>query len=268
MNNILKDLSTQSLTSAIEGNWIAFILAFGKWPRAKVHEEAEIIWSITDIPYSLFNSVLRARLAPSRIDVVVDSIKAQAKSRNVPLLWWTGPTTRPTDLGKYLEGHGFVSKGEMPGMAVVLENLNEHLSMPDGFTVQQVRNKDTLKQWSYALTKGFGMPDFAGVGFYDFMCYADQESFQAYIGLLKGEPVATSLLALGAGIAGIYCVATIPEARRQGIGALMTLTPLRAAQRIGFKVGILGASEMGVNVYRSLGFQEYCKIGQYVWSPQ
>jgi len=23
-----------------------------------------------------------------------------------------------------------------------------------------------------------------------------------------------------------------------------------------------------VGVYRSLGFQEYCKIGQYVWAPE
>ena len=140
MSNILDDFSKQSLTSAIEGNSFALIPAFSKWPRAKVHEETELIWSITDIPFPVFNSLFRAQLAPSRIDIVIDSITTQAKSRNVPLLWWTGPATQPANLGKYLDSHGFVSEGEMPGMAVILEDLNENTSTPDGFTIQQVRD--------------------------------------------------------------------------------------------------------------------------------
>lgn len=268
MDDILVDLSVPSLTSAIERNLFAIVSAFSKWPRADVHEEAEVLWSMTDIPFPVFNSVMRAQLTPTRIAVVVDSITAQAKSRNVPLLWWTGPTTQPADLGKYLESHGFVSAGDVPGMAVILENLNENISMPDGFTIQQVKDNETLKHWGQVSAKGFGWPDFAGEGFYDLLQHVDPNSIWAYIGLLNGEPVATSMLALGAGVAGIYNVATIPEARRQGIGALMTLIPLHEARRIGYKVGILQASEMGVKVYRSLGFQEYCKIGQYIWSPQ
>ena len=36
----------------------------------------------------------------------------------------------------------------------------------------------------------------------------------------------------------------------------------------GYRVGILGASEMGYNVYRRIGFQEYCKMGHYVWKRE
>ena len=268
MSHILDDLSKQRLTSSIEENLFEFRLAFSKWPRAKVHEEAEIIWSITDIPSVIFNCVMRAQLTPSRIEAVIDSITSQAKSLNVFLLWATGPTTQPADLGTYLESHGFVSEGEIPGMAVILEDLIENTSMPAGFTIQQVRDDASLKQWGDIFVKSFGMPDFVGDEFCNFMHYVDQDSFRAYIGFLNGEPVATSLLVLAAGVAGIYNVATIPEARRQGMGALMTLAPLREARTIGYKVGILQASEMGANVYRSLGFQEYCKIGLYVWSPE
>lgn len=268
MNDILNDLSASSLISAIEGNLFALMPAFSKWPRAEVHDDTEIASSITDIPFPVFNSIMRARLTPDRIDAVIESITVQAKSRNVPLLWWTGPTTQPADLGRYLERHGFFSEGQIPGMAVDLENLNEHPLMPNGFTIQQVKDNETLRQWGQVCVAGFGMPDFAGDGFYDFMCHVDPDNFLAYLGWLNGKPVATSLLVLGAGVAGVYNVATIPEARRQGIGARMTDLPLLEVRTLGYRVGILQASGMGAGVYRSIGFQEYCKIGLYVWSPE
>lgn len=267
MDDILQDLSTPSFISAIEGNLFATMSAFRKWPRAEVHDEAEIMWSMTDIPFPLFNSIMRAQLPPERIDTTIQTIIAQAESRNVPLLWWTGPTTQPAELGRHLERHGFVSEGQMPGMAVDLANLKENPPMPSGLTVQQVRDDETLKQWSQVCAAGFGMPDFAADAFHDFMCHVDPDTVLAYLGWRNDQPVATSLLVLAAGVAGIYNVATIPEARRQGIGAIMTLSPLRDARDRKYKVGILQASEMGVDVYRSLGFQEYCKIGQHIWSP-
>ena len=125
MSNILQDLSTPNLISAIEGNLFAFILAMRKWPQAELHDEAEILWSMTDIPFPVFNSILRAQLAPERIDAVIETITAQAKSRNVPLLWWTGPATQPADLGRYLERHGFFNGGQVPGMALDLGKLLE-----------------------------------------------------------------------------------------------------------------------------------------------
>ena len=149
MDEILVDLSAQNLTSAIEGNLFAIFSTFSKWPRAEVHVEVEVSWSMTDIPFPIFNSVLHAQIAPANMEAVISSIITQAKSRNVPLLWWTGPMTKPTDLGTYLERYGFISGGEIPGMAIILENLKELGDISEELLnkVNTEENVDILKKW-------------------------------------------------------------------------------------------------------------------------
>ena len=46
------------------------------------------------------------------------------------------------------------------------------------------------------------------------------------------------------------------------------LFPLRQARVKGYKTGVLQASEMGLGVYRALGFREYYKISYYYWAPE
>lgn len=87
-----------------------------------------------------------------------------------------------------------------------------------------------------------------------------------YVGYLGETPVGTALLFLGADVAGLYSVATVPEARRRGIGQAMTLQPLLDVRAMGYQIGTLNASEMGFGIYARLGFQEYCRLGRYLWS--
>lgn len=271
MSNILQDVSPASLVSAIENNLFDFLPLFGHLPHADIYDGPELLWSLTNIPFPLCNSIMRAKLASDDIDSTIEAAIARGKARNVPMLWWTGPATRPSDLGLFLEDHGFIREDEAPGMALDLRSLRTDFSMPDGFTLERVRDAQALKQLRHPFAAGFDMPVFAVDALMDLfrrISFDEQLPFIHYLCWLDGKPVAAGSVYLGAGVAGVYNVVTVPEARRKGIGSLITLALLRDALMAGYRVGILHSSKMGLNVYRQLGFQEYCSIGQYLWSPE
>jgi GNAT superfamily N-acetyltransferase len=269
MGDILRDFSAPTLVRAIKANLFEWYQYIGSSPGAEWHDSQELAWFLTGIPDSFINGILRTQLEPDNVDGIIEQTLVHFKSRNVTKFsWWAEPGTQPTDLGKHLIAHGFVYTEGGPGMAVDLLELNEDLTTPSGLTIERVGDPGTLKKWAYASHVGFGwnLTDtyvniwfdvFAGLGF--------DLPLRNYVGILDGEPVATSELFLAAGVAGIYVVATIPEVRRQGIGTAITLAPLREARAKGYRIGILHSSPMGLEMYRRLGFQEYCKMSHYVW---
>jgi ribosomal protein S18 acetylase RimI-like enzyme len=271
MRELLPNLAAPGLVSAIDTNQTALFSLLREWPEAEFHEDDEILWAITRIPFPLFNPILNARLTPERVDVIIEGAVARGRSRNVPLLWWVGPETRPSNLAASLEAHGFVHAGESPGMAVDLATLNESLPTPPNLRIERVDDPAAFAIWCDTAVAGFGMPDFVNAPMRDAfgrLEFGPREPLRHYVGLLDGKPVATSSLLLGSGVAGIYNVATLAEARRQGIGAAITLAPLRDARADGYRVGILHSSPEGLGVYTQLGFREYCKINQFVWTGE
>ena len=89
------------------------------------------------------------------------------------------------------------------------------------------------------------------------------ESVHFYLAFLGEKPVATSMLFTSAGIAGLYMISTLPEHRNSGIGKTVTLESLLAAEKMGYKIGGLFATQLGEIVYRKLGFGEFCKFDIY-----
>lgn len=72
---------------------------------------------------------------------------------------------------------------------------------------------------------------------------------------------------LGGEVAGIYHVATLSSARGRGFGSALTHAALLHAVERGAREAALQSSELGLSVYRSLGFREHCALSMYDWRP-
>ena len=151
-------------------------------------------------------------------------------------------------------------------MAVDLTGIPERVPTPAGFEIIPVETGEDLKVWIHTMSLGFGVSTEFEPDWYDFLTAAAcQLPFRTYLAYLNGKPVGTSQLFTSGGVAGIYNVTCLPEARGQGIGTAVTHAPLQDACAMGYKVGILQASELGYPIYRKLGFEDFGKLSVYLW---
>jgi ribosomal protein S18 acetylase RimI-like enzyme len=267
---IAHDLSPAALVNVIEANTFSFFPLWRRWPKAEVHDDPELLWTLTSIPSPFFNSIFRARLAPEAVDAAITAVIDRGRVRNVPLMWWTGPATQPADLSKHLTARGFVGE-ELPGMAADLRALPDTIPAPSGLVIERVKDLGALRTWCDVMCTSFELPSLFAEGWHDSwrsLGLSPRAPYRQYLGWLEGEPVATSAVVFGAGVAGIYNVGTLPAVRRQGIGTALTLVPLLEARAMGYRIAILHSSDMAIGAYRQLGFKRYCRIGQYVWANE
>ncbi|MFL5804666.1 MAG: GNAT family N-acetyltransferase [Roseiflexaceae bacterium] len=265
----LTDMASEPVIRAIEENAAEFLLALGRAAGSEERNDSSIQWTIGGSPIDYHNCVVRANLTPETADQAIQAVLARLRAYNVPGSWHLGPAMRPADLGPRLLAHGFSYAGPEPGMAINLSELDQ-AARPAGVTIERVMDSQALVMWVDTLGQGFGEgPREAGwVGaMYARIGLGDATPWRHYLAYSNGMPVATASLFLGAGVAGIYFVFTIDFARRRGIGAAITAAALRDARELGYRIGVLGASDMGYGVYRRLGFREYCTIDIYEWRP-
>jgi GNAT superfamily N-acetyltransferase len=173
-----------------------------------------------------------------------------------------------------------------PGLAAACEAtgaLVEHWRMPlmvldpipaegagagagvDGFEIVTV-DASNIERYGDVLAAGFGMPREL-VSVILGARLVEEARFTGFLGLLAGEPVATSGLFVTGRTAGVYNVATVPGARGKGIGAAITWAAALAGSAAGASHSVLQASEMGEPVYARMGYDTPARYRQFEPAP-
>jgi GNAT superfamily N-acetyltransferase len=272
MQDILSDFSATELVKAsIKANWENYHYCLGRSPSVELSIGRYLTWLITNMPDHFMNLVVCTQLPPEGIDELVGSALNHFRSLNIRRLSWLARQGVPaTEIKKYLVAHGLTfSESFATEMAADLKSLPDRSPTLRDLKILPVVAGKTLREWIHVASIGFGVREEFEKVWYDFFVEAVFDTrFRTYLAVLNGLPVATAQLFLSAGVAGIYNVTCIPEARGQGIGAAITLAPLLKAREMGYQVGILQASRLGYNVYRRLGFQDFGKLSVYLWEQQ
>jgi GNAT superfamily N-acetyltransferase len=93
---------------------------------------------------------------------------------------------------------------------------------------------------------------------------APTDPFVLLVGYEGDEPAATSAATSADGITGIYMVGVMPKSRRRGYGEAITWAAVQVGREKGCEVSYLQASEMGLPVYKKMGFKVATEYPEWV----
>ena len=268
MNHIQTDVSNDALVTAIRANICDLFRYMSRINPDEHFENSQFTRWYTPLPHPWFNGALSSTLPKDGDGKFIEETIQFFRDKKVnTFTWWMEPHLKHSDWGSVLSKHGFGFADDTPGMAVDLHEMNESMQPMDGFEIRAVRDEESLRIWAGIFVNGYGLPSEWETLTTDLWIKLGLDlPVHNYLGYLHGKPVATSTIFYGGGVAGIYCVATLPEARSKGIGAAITLGPLQDARKLGYRVGVLQSSTMGFNIYKKLGFRHLCQIENFYLS--
>jgi GNAT superfamily N-acetyltransferase len=271
---ILADATHAELLVAVEENLYDLFRALCTLPGSELVESPELCFHHAAPFNPMFKGVWGTRLADEAVEAAIDERIAWFRERDAPFFfWWTGPSTQPDDLGERLAARGLISMEEQtqlvpglhalasgaPAMGADLGAMNENAlgQSPEGFAIEVVRDEEALEAFRRTFTEAYDVPEWAAQAWVDATLElgVGRTPWQLYLGRLDGEPVATTMLLNGGGVASVYAVGTVPAARGRGIGGAITLRPLLDARDEGYRHAVLFSSAMGVHAYERIGFR-------------
>jgi ribosomal protein S18 acetylase RimI-like enzyme len=161
------------------------------------------------------------------------------------------------DLRAACEEAGMVEIGNAPGM--VLDHRLADAAPPAGVILRRVTTEADAAAFGRiqgAAYATYGMPEDVAPECIGHLDVLHAPHIVTFLALLDGTPAAGAMTIVTHGVAGIYWVGTIPEARGRGLAELCTRAAGNAGFDLGARIAALQASIMGEPIYRRMGYVE------------
>jgi hypothetical protein len=170
-------------------------------------------------------------------------------------IWVRAGEAADRDLASAAERAGFQAVYEMPEMLLAEELPTEPL--PAGAELRRLTDeKEAADFWQVAkvayASNGFPPEVFAGYTNHSGLLADNVAAFTIH---LDGKPAGIAMTIISHGVAGIYWVGSIDQARGVGLGRAVTVAATNAGFALGAEAASLQASPMGKPIYTKLGYE-------------
>jgi len=264
-------LSTQPLSSrsvsVAQSNLVEFFRYWGSSKLVRRHDSPGLSWIESNLDFSLFNQVFLTKLRPEAAEEAIEEVLSNFETRSLTFEWPVLPGTEPADLPARLGRHGFIFEGDKPAMVIDLKRLTANPSPPAKLLIRKIESDEDLQVFMHVTKRAFEVSNRDHGVFLDILRslgVGSRSRYECYLGILDGQPVATSMLFRTGRVAGVYWIGTVPEGRGKGVGTQMTMKPLLDARKAGLGIATLQATAMGEPVYRRVGFEDCFRFGVYI----
>ncbi|HEX2646232.1 MAG TPA: GNAT family N-acetyltransferase [Candidatus Dormibacteraeota bacterium] len=255
--------SAEEQAASVEANLAAIQAHYA----TEVFDRDGVRFCYSGLRWRVLNGAVLARLQVGDAEPRIQDVLAWFHARSVPWRWIVGPRSSPDDLGQRLVGAGMRAASDHPGMVLRLDRMRDEPPDLRGLDVHEVLDRDDFDGWADVQRDTWGLTaesDEAWRTAHLQLGFGRKLPLRNYVALLDGKPVGGAAVFFAEGVAGIYNVAVLPEARGKGIGREVTLAALRDARELGFSLSTLGSSDLGLPVYLRIGYEEVCRIRVYV----
>ena len=245
--------------------------SFAGFPNAELLDDGKIFGVMSHVPIPFFSGIASTNLDANDVDGQVDAVIEVLRKKACPFRWWVTPSTRPEGLASVLRSRGLRHAYDAPGMIADLTSVALDTPLPRDITMRQLTNADELGPWLDVFMTVFSRPEHEREIWRDayVRCgFGEAAPWQHFVAFDGDAPLATTSILVDGDLAGVYYVATLPEARGRGIGSAVTRAAMRYARDIGATHAALQSSESGFGVYRALGFVQHCIVSAYEWRPE
>jgi GNAT superfamily N-acetyltransferase len=179
--------------------------------------------------------------------------------KGAPNCWFVTPLSKPDNLCNVLSAMDQYVLDDF-GMAIPPENI-EHIrsslmnTIPE-YKVIRVDNKNDFKKWASIVNTALFEEPLCDPEQYYPLC--KDGIIKCFLGYVNNKSVSTSMtLMTDNGVGKIEWVSTLPDFRRKGIGKALCCAGIEQLLNDGVSIITLTAREMGVSLYKSLGFKVY-----------
>lgn len=204
-------------------------------------------------PERIFN----IHIAPENLDERIDEIILGIKTDEIPDGFLITPNTSPENLAYILKEKGFSIDTSGLCMAVNLDGIEMTYKKSDNIKVIEISDTNELRHWVEIVNTA--LFEYEIMSFEQFYDIFSLDNTRLYIALYNDTPVSVCMTINDGETAVLEMVATLKEYRKKGLATTVINKALMDLHKDKIRIVSLRAEPDGINLYKKIGFKEYCK---------